>query len=232
MADSAVASLSAASALTGAELLYAVQSAADKKATIDQIKTYIGNGQAAGYVAGRWYLPQGVTTCGAGTAQGVNSIRLRLYYIPRQITIDTLGVNISTLGAGGNIQLAIYAHDTATGKPTGTALVSTSSITTASTGVVNAAASLQLGPGYYWFASNTDSAAVVVRAEGAATAPSQSMNVGSTTQINVWGSSVLFGGYTFAQTFGTWPDLTGQTMVDNTVTTNIPVLTFKVASVP
>lgn len=232
MADTAVASLTAASALTGAELFYGVQSAADRKVTGDQISTLITNRRAAGYVAGRWYVPIGVTSAGAGTAQGVNSIRLKLVYIPQQCTIDTLGVNISTLGAAGNIQLAIYAHDTATGKPTGNALVSTASITTGSTGAVNAAASLQLGPGFYWFASNTDSASVVVRAETIATAPFQSLNVGSTTQVNVFGSSVFFGGYTFAQTFNTWPDLTGQTMVDNTVGTNIPVVFFKVASVP
>lgn len=227
MTDSAVASFTAASRLTGAELYYAVQAGADRKVTGNQIRTL----QSAGYVTGRWYLPFGINSIGGGTAQGANSIRLKLVYIPETITIDTLGANVST-AAAGNLQLAIYAHDPAAGKPTGNALVSTASISTAVAGVVSSAAALQLGPGFYWFASNIDTGSVVVRGEVAAQAAAQSMWVGSTTEVNIWGTSVFLGGYTFAQTFNTWPDLTGQTMVDNTVVSNIPVVSFKVASVP
>lgn len=232
MADSTVSSLTAASALGGTELFYGVQSSADRKVTATQMKTFVYAGLFPGPVVGNWYIPLGCNSIGAGTAPGVNSIRLKLVYFPVQITIDTLGLNISTLGAGGNVQIAIYANNASTGRPTGTALVSTASITTASTGVVSSAASLQLGPGFYWTATNTDSAAAVFRAETAATATFMSMYLGSATQVTDLGSSVGIGGLSVSQTFNTWPDLTSGSFTELTASTAVPIIQYKVASVP
>jgi hypothetical protein len=232
MADSTVAALSAASALTGPELLYGVQSAADKKITATQVKAFINAGLFAGPVVGNWYIPIGCGSIGAGTAPGANSIRLKLVYFPVQITIDTLGLNISTLGAAANVQAAIYAHNPTTGRPTGTALVSTASMSTAATGVVNSAASLQLGPGFYWTATNTDSVGAVFRADSAATFTFMSMFLGSATQLTDLGSSVGLGGLSVAQTFNTWPDLTSASFTELTTSTAVPIVQYKVASVP
>jgi hypothetical protein len=231
MANSTVTALTAASTLTGAELIYGVQSAADRKVTVDQVKTYTNTGPFGTYIVGNWYVPQNTGLIAAGGAGGTGSIRLRLVYIPIQVTIDTLGVRINIAGAAGNMQAAIYANNTATMRPTGNALVSTASMSTAATAAVNAAASLQLGPGWYWTATNCDNATAAAAGENSGTW-SQSSTVGSTTQQNTLGGSSGFGGLSVAQTFGTWPDLTAASFADVTSAATIPVLTFKVASVP
>jgi hypothetical protein len=139
-------------------------------------------------------------------------------------------LRISTLSGGGNVQCAIYANNPATGRPTGNALVSTASITTASTGSVNATASVQLEEGLYWFATNCDNATAVF-VTLTVDSISISQMIGSATQGNCLGAGQTITGVTATQTFGTWPSLTSATFTEDT-TQNSPLVQFQVGSVP
>lgn len=192
-----------------------------------------GSGAASlGYVAGRWYLPDGPNNRAlAGTAPGSGTIRMYPAFIRQTITIDTLGLRVTTLSAGGNVQAAIYASNPATNYPTGSALVSSGSMSTATATSVNAAVSKQLTPGLYWFATNMDNA----------TSACGSFNVDGEYLAQVLGSSTqsisFAGGQTFvglqvAQTFGTWPDLTSASFTENATTGGVALVQFHVASAP
>lgn len=162
-----------------------------------------------GYVAGRWYnpFPFLATTTGVGFLQ--NNIFLTPFVLEKPITVSDLGCRIN-VNAAGNVQLAIYAHNAATGAPTGNALASTGNISTAVAGGVSAditGADVALSAGVvYWMASNVDNSTVTLQCVSGAVA---SYLIGDTlanitptsTTTNFWRK--------IAQTFGTWPDLTG-----------------------
>jgi hypothetical protein len=184
-----------------------------------------------GYVSGRWYLPSNIYSLSTGSAPGAGSIRLYPAYIKERITLNALGIRITTLSAGGNVQAAIYAVNTSTGLPTGTALASTSSISTAATGNLNSAVNLQLEPGIYWFATNCDNG-VAIFTGTLNSSPLASTIIGSTTEAATLQSSGGLQGFSVSQTFGTWPDLTSASLVNIASATSIPIVQFKIASVP
>lgn len=178
----------------------------------------------------RWWLPGGGQIYGSGSAPGSGSIRLFPGYVGSQITINALSCRVSTTSAGGNFQIAIYAASATTSYPTGTVLVSTASISTTTGGLQSGTASLQLGPGLYWFATNCDNG----------TAAFNAFSTGSTAIASIVGlqgtANVFAGvsGLSVTQTFNTWPDLTATSWSStNEVTTStIPAVAFQIASVP
>lgn len=176
------------------------------------------------YISQRYYLAQGPQTASVGAAPGANSIRLYPGYIPQKTTIDRLLVRVNT-GNAGNIQAAIYAADPSTYLPIGPALTSTASMDTSAAASVNAAASCIMQPGVYWFATNCDNGSAVMAAIGAGS-NYYAQVIGLTTST-MGGSGAMSQGYSFAQTFGTWPDLTGQSLV-GVVASTIPMVEFKV----
>lgn len=181
------------------------------------------------YVSGKWRLASMDQAIAGGQAPGANSIRLYPFYIYSPVTIDKLGLCVTTLFAGGNVQAAIYGSDPATLDPTGSALVSTASISAAGTGSVEGAAAYTLAAGLYWAATNCDNATNTFDANGS-TSTWMARAIGSATQSECFttGGGTL-SGYTFAQTFGTWPDLTGQTFAKLTTSQRIPLIGFRVA---
>ena len=173
-----------------------------------------------GYVAGRWYMPFNRSVQAAvGGAIAANSIRLAPFFIPKAVTISTLGARITTAAASGNIQLAIYNSSTTTGLPT-TLAAHTASISTTSTGLVSAAVvegsgSVTLAPGLYWMAINADATAggtVIMQAYNTNGIFGSDI-IGSATQANVsTGTNLASCIQTVAATFDTWTaDLTGTT---------------------
>lgn len=181
------------------------------------------------YVSGKWRLASMDQAISGGQAPGANSIRLYPFYVHDSLTIDRLGLCVTTLQAGGNVQAAIYASDATTLNPTGAALVSTASISAAGTGSVEATVSATLQPGIYWAATNCDNATNAFDANGS-TSTWMARAIGSATQsaCMTTGGGTL-SGYTFAQTYGTWPDLTGQTFAELTTSQRIPLIQFRVA---
>ena len=186
-----------------------------------------------GYLAGNWYVPGGPNGLNVGAAPGAGSIRLFPGFVKQRITINNLGLRITTLSGGGNVQAAVYANNFATMRPTGNALVSTASMSTTSTGSVSASASLQLEPGVmYWFATNCDNGTAVFTAVANANTWI-SAALGSSTQANDVGAGTGGQvGLTVSQTFGTWPDLTSGSFAELAGSGTIPIVQFQIASTP
>lgn len=183
-----------------------------------------------GYVVNRWYTPVITGHVTGGNASGTGNLVIVPGRLRQLITLSALGVRISTANAG-NVQAAIYAHDPATGKPTGTALASTASMSTASAAAVNAAVSIQLSPSLYWWAINIDNATAALTSMSIISL-GMSQQIGSATQANLTTGAAGLNAYYVAQTFGTWPDLTSASFTELNTANWAPVVQFKVASVP
>jgi hypothetical protein len=167
------------------------------------------------YVAGRWYWSETQLITGAA-ALAANSIRLSCFRVKRPITISDLFVRISTLFAGGNIQLAIYATDSVTQMPTGTAICTTASITTASAAMVSATISGSgvLDPGLYWFAVNSYNSTAILNGYFNGCAQDSSL-IGSATLASLsTATNAMSLSFTTPQTFGTWASLTSASFTE------------------
>jgi len=167
-----------------------------------------------GYISGNWYHGNIGMSLAAGSALAANAIRSIPFVLKSRVTISQLAARITTAAAAGNLQLAIYANNPLTGTPTGPALATTASQSTAATGpfTLPLLANATLEAGVYWLAANADNSTVVCQAYAAAQVVAGFL-VGSPNLTDITGAAttaalVMSLG---AQTFGTWPDLTGQT---------------------
>jgi hypothetical protein len=184
-----------------------------------------------GYLAGNWYLPVGPAITSGGSAPGSGSIRLYPGYVKERVSISALGVRVSTLSVGGNVQAAIYANNATTQRPTGNALASTASLSTTNSASVNAAVSIQIEPGLYWFATNCDNGTAAFTSFSSGVT-SVSAIIGSTTQSTNLANGNAMVGLSVAQAFGTWPDLTAGSFTEVVGVTSVPLVQFKISSVP
>lgn len=147
----------------------------------------------------------------------------RVSHLPR--------VRITTLAASGNIQLAIYANNSTTNRPTGSQLAATGNIVTdvatyLSTDITGA--DVALTPGVYWAAVNSDNATVVCQVNST-TQTVAAYTVGVATATNGTSATATAGWLlTTPLTFGTWGDLTGATFTETTGVANA-LLWLKVA---
>lgn len=242
MADQTLAALTAAAALDGSELFYALQGGADRKVTGAQIATLAaasgGSGGLShpGHVAGRWYPPMRGVSVANGTALAQDAIRFIPWLLGEAITISELGARMNTNAAGQNVQFAIYASNPATKRPTGAALGATANVSTAgSAGPLSAAltANVTLTPGLYFLAINSSSSTPVFTV--IATADSTIAGLLGSTSLSalMGGSSAALMLYSLtAKTFGTWPDVTAETFSETSTTDKFAFIYFKVASVP
>lgn len=174
------------------------------------------------YAPGLWYA-MSPTLDIAGAVVSANLIALMPFQIRRRVTIQALACRVTTLAAGGNVQLAVYAANLNTSLPIGQPVAKTGNIVTDATGYLSlpvldkAGAALApygatLDRGLYWFGVNADASA-------AGTAILHALNAGSQYVGNLVGAVTLAnagGGYfkSAAATFGTWPDLTGVALTE------------------
>lgn len=234
MAVVPLAGMSAASALTGAEIAYVQQGGADRKATISQIAA-ASNSPAFDYIATRFMAPANmVGLVVTGQTPTINTILAGPVTFPIKFTTTNIVCRVQALQAGGLFQLALYADGG--GKPTGNPVATTASISEAATGILTTALSgvVQLGPGG---ANMGQKGWLCVNMDTVGTFRLYAPPVGWSTPA-VGGSSAANAlslappsGKQVAQTFGTWPDLTGATFTD-IVVNNIPYVTFDVTSAP
>lgn len=169
-----------------------------------------GGSSFAGYAVGNWILPA-VGTAGAGSTSVLGTIYLQPFVVNRSITVDQLGVRVSTAQASSQFQLAIYGS--VDGLPSGTALGSTGSLSSAAVTTVSGAVTpFNLTAGQiYWAASNVDVSGVVFQNIAGANSYFSSI-LGTSSLSEVSGASTVTAwNRTRAQAFGTWPDLTGLT---------------------
>lgn len=170
------------------------------------------NADFFGYVSSNYY--HGVNAVlSAGAVFSGGTIRLHPIIIKERMTLSELGARVVTSETGKSFQMAIYASDPVTKLPTGNALGSTSSLSAGSTGVMTAAiqgGGITINPGMYWVALNSDTTSAVFQAYGTNSTFVASLLGGTATQVSS-GSTSSVPYLTFAQTFGTWADLTGVT---------------------
>jgi hypothetical protein len=180
----------------------------------------------------------------AGTSAAANLITCSPIVIPRKMTLAALTVAISTVSAGNNFQLALYASSS--GRP-GALIAATASGSTTSLGFVSPAltASKQIGPGgsaggsNLWTCVNKDNAvaaffaisivpSVVQEAIGSATAANLSSLTTNVAGLSCSGASCNGG----SSTFNTWPaTLAGSTWTD-VVAKTAPVVFIQPSSIP
>jgi hypothetical protein len=167
-------------------------------------------------ISGNWILPPMNSNTGSNNGTTASTIFLIPFSLQTAITVTALGVWIAVLSAGGNIQLALYASNNATGRPTGNALMSTASITTAATGAVSGTVTpVALTPGnIYWMAMNADNSTVAMTTY--INNPPLGWLYGSATLANLFaGTNVAaLTGLSVAQAFGTWPSLTSASFTE------------------
>lgn len=183
-----------------------------------------------GYVAGRFYSPGGSGITAAGVASVSTATYFALGRVEQTCTISALAARITTVSAGGSFQLAIYANDTATMRPTGAPIVITVAGSTASaaTLTLSLTSNTQFAIGYYWFAIQVDNSTAVYSAQSA------NNNLYSERAGNIGSAGFVispFNGLSFfGTTYGTWPNMSGASTTETT--SRIPSLGFQVASVP
>jgi hypothetical protein len=114
------------------------------------------------YIAGRWY-PTAVMATSTGKVVATDTVRLYAFSLRARITISQLMTRVTTVGLG-SFQLAIYANNLATGRPTGPVLARTGDMSSTSLAVVTAditGADVVLEAGVYWGAVNVDATTAV-----------------------------------------------------------------------
>lgn len=185
-------------------------------------------GSASGVVAhpgytvtGQWHVPWPGATLANGAALAVNVARFIMFVPQQNVSIDRLGVRISTVGTT-NIQLAVYNDQIdSDGHRPGTEIGHTSDIVNTSAASVNGAFSdastkaLTAGTPYWLGINNGDSACVCT--SYATAGGNMGWLVGSQAQNEVIGSSLTAVNYVSTPlTFGTWGDLTAATFTTQT----------------
>ena len=187
------------------------------------------------HISGNWYIPQGMHTVGVSSAGNVDLVTLCPFVLDRAVTISDLGLRITTgVAVTGLAQAAIYAHNAATGRPTGVALAATGDLAATAAGVVTGdiiGANVTLQPGKYWMAGNNNDTLI------AWVTPIININsnvgemIGSATAANVLpGNNAQLLGVKATQVFGTWPDLTSASFTEMIagVGNCPPIVIFKV----
>lgn len=148
----------------------AVTSIADKRPRAILFANGSPFGDQGVYTAGTYYGQSGgaADTTGSLTADTLYLIR---FDVTRQVTIDTLALDVSTADAGSTGRIGIYAEGSTPDSPAGGALVfdpGAASFAAATTGVKAPSASATLQPGRYFFALTVSSGSVAFRAVSAA----------------------------------------------------------------
>jgi hypothetical protein len=162
-------------------------------------------------VAGRWYhgVEFGVLAAGAVlVAATAVFVPMRIRHL---LDVAGLGCRITTLAAGGNVQLALYQANQYSLLPTGTPLMVTASQVTDAAGVfapTPTPAKVRIPPGLYWAAINADASAggtVIMQVGGAAITNMGAIVGGAQASI----SSAAAAGNFYRKAslaFGSWPD--------------------------
>jgi hypothetical protein len=166
-----------------------------------------------GYAPAFWY-PFLWGRVGSGAAWSAASTRMIPFMIHDRVTITDVALRVLTLFAGGTFGLAIYAHNPATGRPTGTPLAQTvTTLSTAAAALISSplVSSVTLDPGMYWVACQLDNTTAVFQGlTGETTWPGYFAGAPAAANI-LSGSATTLQTISFASPHGTWPDVTGVT---------------------
>lgn len=171
--------------------------------------------QTPGFRTGQWWSPYRCNA-GQGQALGGGTIRMTPFMTPRRVSVSDVGAGIHSTNGSVSYQLAIYAGDPATGRPVGAPLTSTGSISGGSqNGSASLASPITLEPGrLYFFAAQSN---------GNLSFVSHGNSLEAQFLIGITNLAFLANGafsvgfhlsYGSGLAFGTWPDLTSQTLAE------------------
>jgi hypothetical protein len=199
-----------------------------KNAVFDKIESFV----TPQIKSGNWFQLTAPATGNAGTAIGANTIYYSMFQVYRAVTISDLGARVATVQAAQNFKLAIYAHSTATGLPTGVPIAETGNMSTATSAVVTAdiavVADVTLQPGHYWAAIWCDHGTPTFTSNSGANTTVMAINAGSATADNLINANANISiMVSSAETYGTWPDAGSETYTERMGTARNVVMIAK-----
>lgn len=196
-----------------------------------------GSGVAYAYVANGWtWADAPGVVLGTGGAPGANVITFEPFIVTATMTPSDFGLHVTTLSAGGNASVAVYANSTSWIGPTGAPLIVSNNISTASATQATAgglSTSAQLSPGIYWRGVNVDNGTAVFKSYTNNNTAQDSIAMSNsfsnlTTNTSAAGSKI-----TLAQTFGTWPTIASAgSFTYAAAGSSVPAVGMKIGSVP
>lgn len=176
-----------------------------------------------GYISANWYMlhREGATVAAGGTYTA-NRMYFTLVHIPQQLTISDLAARVTTTDATRKFALGIYAHNAATGRPTGAALAVTGDMVMTSTGNISAditGSNVVLAAGYYWTAywADAGSGTGIMQVIRSNALISHTSLLGSATLNNVVQSATVTGLNLYQTTTynsAAWPDVTSASFTE------------------
>jgi hypothetical protein len=177
------------------------------------------------YIADRWY-PMAMATVAAGTATASGSVRLNVFVLRRPMTVSDLGARVTTAATDGLFQLAIYANNPATGRPTGAVLARTAGISTTSTGAISGditGANVVLPAGVYWAAVNVDATGATAGFQTTAAGFPFGFSLVGGTALSDTSASATNASLTLTtpMAYDTWSDISGNTFTENNTTIGV-----------
>ena len=210
----------------------AAQSPTGIGAASSSVSGLVKNGHP-GFVTNNWYVPfASLATAGTPVTPGAGKIVCAYGTVGYPVTLNTLGIVVTTTDNTKRFQLGIYSNGS-WGRPS-TLLANTADITlSASTGAYTGAVSVSIQDGGAWFCINTESTVAVFVSLATATNNVMSSLLGSATQTTVGSQSASITGISVAQSYGSWPASFGSGQGWTEIATAItPYIQFKVASSP
>ena len=189
-----------------------------------------------GYETTKFYFDRSIASQTAGT---VAPVLLTAYCTPLWInnvssagggtmTLGSLSFNVTTLSAGGNVQLALYSNGS-NNRPN-TLIGSTGNLSTAATGWQTGTITVSgIAQGQVWTCAQSDN--TTVRWTTGNTPAGQMANVGVAALTNI--NSNISGGVsttTGISAFGTWPSLSAATWTSTAVIA--PLVVIQPTSIP
>jgi hypothetical protein len=197
----------------------------NRKFTLSGLVTYLKtalagyfSGGGPMYLSNNWYWPYLGCVPAAGTVTGTaGTINFIPITIQTPVTFKAAFIRVTTLAAGGNIAIGIYANDNTLNKPTGNPLATVSGLSTATATTVSASlsANVTLQPGIYWLATQPDNTTSALQVPSN-TSPGGAYLVGAASIANASAAANLLGPQSVT-TAGTYPTMPNMTAVTPTV---------------
>lgn len=166
-----------------------------------------------GYETGLYYGPFFIGAY-LNYTLSTGTIYYQFSYIPRDVNITSLAVNVTTAASGVNVRLGIYSL--ASGNATSLVL-DAGTVSAATTGQKDAAVSLSLPAGWYAFASTASGAGVALTGLSANTIDFPFIGYSS---VQTYGSLGKSGGFTYGSLPSTAPS-------PYSGASNVPIIWFK-----
>lgn len=156
----------------------------------------------ASVLAGRYIVPVGASTSSTSATLGIGTLRLSPWWLPRGLTVDRIGSEVTVIGdAGSKVRLGIY-RDNGFAYP-GALLLDAGQIAGDSATVQDLTVSLALLPGLYWIGGAVQTVTTTQPTVRATSAPHHPVMMYGATSLP--GTNFAIGGYSQSAVTGALP---------------------------